>query len=132
MGFTIYSIFKLLKENNLLKTTQTAFYCLIIWLTSLICYSQDVSLYEQFNGRYDFTVVGNTLNPLENNPNSFCYILESSAASLNLQAGDQIEKAFLYWAGSGTGDFQVKLNGITINSERDFPIFRNNLNYVSA
>lgn len=115
-----------------MKTTQTTFYCILIWLTSLICYSQDVSLYEQFNGRYDFTVVGNTLNPLENNPNSFCYILESSAASLNLQAGDQIEKAFLYWAGSGTGDFEVKINGVTVNSERNFPIFRNNLNYFSA
>ena len=93
---------------------------------------QDVALWQQFNGRYDFTVVGNTMNTSENNNNNFCTILNTSSESLNLQPTDVIEKAYLYWAGSGTGIFEIKLNGTTVNSQRNFPIFRNNLNYFSA
>lgn len=114
------------------KTTLSLFYCAIIWLTSLTCFGQDVALWQQFNGRYDFTVVGNTLNEAENNPNTFCTIFNTSSESLTLQPNDEIEKAYMYWAGSGTGDFQIKLNGQIVNSERNFPIFRNNLNYFSA
>lgn len=115
-----------------MRTTLSLYYCIFFGLICLNCLGQDVALWQQFNGRYDFTIVGNTLNPLENNPNSFCSILSSSSESLNLQASDEIEKAYLYWAGSGTGDFEVKLNGVVVNSERNFPIFRNNLNYFSA
>lgn len=31
-------------------------------------FAQDISLYTQVNGRYDFTFVGNTMNTAENNP----------------------------------------------------------------
>jgi hypothetical protein len=34
----------------------------------------------------------------------------SSAASLSLNRDDEIQNAYLYWAGSGFGDFTVKLN----------------------
>ena len=115
-----------------MKTTHSFFYCVLLWLTSLTCLSQDVALWNQFNGRFDFTVVGNTLNPLENNPNSFCTIFTTSSESLSLQPTDEIEKAYIYWAGSGTGDFEIKLNGQIVNSERNFPMFQNNLNYFSA
>lgn len=83
--------------------------------------AQNISLYNQFNGRYDFTFVGNTLNPAEN---SFMVgaptILTTSDASLNLNSGDIIESAYLYWAGCGTGDFNVKLNGTDVNASRTF------------
>jgi hypothetical protein len=46
--------------------------------------------------------------------------LPSSDATLNLSPNDIIESAYLYWAGSGTGDFDVKLNGIDITSQRNF------------
>lgn len=115
-----------------MKTTYSLFYCILLWLTTQTCFSQNVALWEQFNGRFDFTVVGNTLNPLENNPYSFCTIANTSSESLNLQSTDVIEKAFIYWAGSGTGDFEIKLNGQVVNSSRNFPIFMNNLNYFSA
>ena len=32
---------------------------------------QDISLFTQVNGRYDFTFVGNTMNIAENNPTNF-------------------------------------------------------------
>ena len=116
-----------------MKTTQSLFYCLLFWLASVSCFSQDVSLWQQFNGRFDFTVVGNTLNTVSgNNLNNLCTILNTSSESLNLQPNDLIEKAFIYWSGSGTGDFEIKLNDQIVNSERNFPIFKNNLNYFSA
>jgi hypothetical protein len=67
----------------------------------------NIELYEQFNGRYDFTFVGNTLNmepngftgPPTNPVFSVCDILTSSSADLNLTADDNIVAAYLYWAG---------------------------------
>ncbi|GGD28221.1 hypothetical protein GCM10011343_18000 [Flavobacterium orientale] len=83
-------------------------------------FGQDVSLYQQFNGRFDFTFIGNTLNPMENTFQTQPNILSTSEASLNLSANDSIVKAYLYWAGSGTGDFDVKLNNISFQAERTF------------
>lgn len=85
-----------------------------------LSFSQDISLYNQFNGRYDFTFVGNTLNPIENSFQSFPAVLTTSDASLALNSGDIIESAYLYWAGCGTGDFDVKLNGTDITATRTF------------
>ena len=87
------------------------------WSTS---FGQDVSLYQQFNGRFDFTFIGNTLNPQENTFQASPVILSSSSAVLNLTTLDTIQKAYLYWAGSGTGDFDVVLNTTDITAERTF------------
>ena len=75
-----------------------------------LSFSQDISLYNQFNGRYDFTFVGNTLNTNENSFQFFPEVLTTSDATLTLNSGDVIESAYLYWAGCGTGDFDIKLN----------------------
>lgn len=83
-------------------------------------FGQDVTLYQQFNGRFDFTFIGNTLNPMENTFQSQPNILSTSEALLNLSANDSIVKAYLYWAGSGTGDFEIKLNNISFEAERTF------------
>jgi gliding motility-associated-like protein len=60
----------------------------------------------------------------------------SSSATLNLNPNDVIEKAYLYWAGSGTGDFEVQLNGQNITAFRTFSHQRTiaelTLNYFSA
>lgn len=86
---------------------------------------QNVSLYNQFNGRYDFTFIGNTLNLQPNFGNDPCLLLPGSDATLNLGPNDTIVSAYLYWAGSGTGDFNVKLNGIGITSQRNFSAIQN-------
>lgn len=97
---------------------------------------QDITLYEQVNGRYDFTFVGNTLNSAENNPTLGYVTGNSSSATLNLGSGDSIIRAYLYWAGSGDGDFEVDLNGIPITAERTFSHSRffapNTFTYFSA
>lgn len=93
----------------------------IVLLGTVFCsMAQDISLYQQFNGRYDFLFFGNTLNPVENNIQTTCEINTSSSATLNLASGNIIEKAYLYWAGSGTGDFDIKLNDVTITPDRTF------------
>ena len=87
-------------------------------------YSQDIELYTQFLGKYDFTMIGNTMNPFENSVNqTFCHILISSSATLSLNPDQNIEAAYLYWAGSGSlsqADLNIKLNGIDITAERTF------------
>lgn len=98
-------------------------------------FSQNIGLYNQFNGRYDFTFVGNTLNPIENSFQSFPAILTTSDATLALNSGDVIESAYLYWAGCGTGDFDVKLNGTDITATRTFSNILNQgiiFNFFSA
>lgn len=104
-------------------------YFLLLWLHffAFSVSAQEVTLYEQFNGRYDFTFIGNTLNPFENNNigGVNCEINTSSAATLDLQPTDVIEKAYLYWAGSGAGDFEVKLNDVEISPERTFSVTQN-------
>ncbi|WP_298145617.1 gliding motility-associated C-terminal domain-containing protein [Flavobacterium sp.] len=93
--------------------------------------AQQISLYQQYNGRYGFTFCGNTLNLTENNnlpgvDPPPCLILTESSQELVLQDGDNIVAAYLYWAGSGTGDFEVSLNNTIINAERTFSAVGNN------
>ena len=83
-------------------------------------FSQNIGLYSQFNGRYDFTFVGNTLNPVENSFQTTPAVFTTSAATLALNSNDIIESAYLYWAGCGTGDFNVKLNGTDVIATRTF------------
>jgi gliding motility-associated-like protein len=102
----------------------------------LILKGQDISLFEQINGRYDFTFIGNTMNSAENNP-TFGYVTSStSSAELNLSPSDNIIRAYLYWAGSGDGDFNVNLNGSSIVADRTFTHSRffspNTFTYFSA
>ena len=99
-------------------------------------YGQNVILYHQFNGRYDFTFIGNTMNLGENNETPGCVdlLVTSSTANLNLASTQIVQSAYLYWAGSGLGDFNVKLNGLDINAQRTFINTNsfNGLNYFSA
>ena len=89
-------------------------------LFSTLVWSQEIELFQQFNGRFDYLSFGNTLNIQENGGGTACDILSESAADFELQPGQQIVKAYLYWAGSGTGDLEVALNGTPVASEREF------------
>lgn len=96
------------------------FLCTVGLLFPFFGFGQDISLYQQFNGRYDFLFVGNTLNPVENSFQSTVAVNTTSSATMALQPTDVIEKAYLYWAGCGTGDFDVALNGQPLTAERTF------------
>jgi gliding motility-associated-like protein len=82
--------------------------------------AQDISLFQQFNGRYDYLAIGNTLNLQENGAFPTCSILTSSSADLNLTGSQNVVAAYLYWAGSGSGDFDIAINGTPISAERTF------------
>ncbi|MFA7649778.1 MAG: gliding motility-associated C-terminal domain-containing protein, partial [Flavobacteriaceae bacterium] len=95
-------------------------------LTTSLFAQQEFALLEQFNGRYDFTFVGNTMNYAENGIGVPCIIQTSSSAQLQLSEEDIIEKVYLYWSGSGEGDLDIKLNDIDIQAEKHF-----NLTYTN-
>ena len=97
--------------------------------------AQEIELFQQFNGHYDYFSFGNTLNLTENtipgNPPP-CEILTESSADFQLQPGQTIIAAYLYWAGVGEGDFEVSLNGNPITAERTFNITTGARTYFSA
>ena len=95
-------------------------YFIVFWLNINCVRSQNISIYKQFNGRFDFTFFGNTMNSAENNSVIDYVTGTSSSASLTMNPSDEIEKAYLYWAGSGDGDFEVNLNSETITPDRTF------------
>ena len=98
------------------------FIALMFLLESVSLTAQNISLFEQLNGRYDYTAIGNTLNQGENNAASFCEILDSSSDQLTLLNSQTIIRAYLYWAGSGAADTQVSLNGTAINADLDYSV----------
>jgi len=93
---------------------------IVLLFLPIFSIGQDVELFQQLNGRYDYIAIGNTMNTEENGPFTNCVILTSSTASLNLNNNQIVQAAYLYWAGSGTGDFDVNLNGNPISAERTF------------
>lgn len=115
-----------------IKLQNAAF--IVFFLLGFSGFSQNIGLYQQFNGRYDFVFFGNTLNLYENGTGFPCQTLDFNSAFFNLAAGNNIHKAYLYWAGSGTGDFDVKLNGQDITPDRTFSLVSatTGLDYFSA
>ena len=78
-------------------------FCFVIMVSKSL--AQSIALYEQHNGKFDYTAIGNTLNLIENGAFSECSILQGSEAELNMPASQSVIAAYLYWAGSGAGDF---------------------------
>jgi gliding motility-associated-like protein len=76
------------------------------------------------------------MNTTENNTTFDLVTTTSSSSTLSLNSADVIEKAYLYWAGSGDGDFEVNLNSDVITPDRTFSIVREfpglTLTYFSA
>jgi len=86
-------------------------------------FGQEVTLFQQFNGRYDYIAIGNTLNPFENNlVGGFCETLPSSEAELNIDTTSNVVAAYLYWAGSGEGDTNITVNQISIDADITYTV----------
>lgn len=97
-------------------------FMLLLLLVPVLSEAQDIALYEQINGQYDFLMIGNTMNLQENGANDPCLINTSSSAALFVNSTSTIHRAYLYWAGSGTGDFDVEFNGQPITASRTFSL----------
>lgn len=114
--------------QNLCDVLKKYLYTLLLLLFALKGLAQqEFSLLHQVSGRYDFTFVGNTMNYAENGTGVACITQTSSSAELTLLPTDQIEKAYLYWSGSGNGDLEIKLNEQTIQAERHYNLTHSNL-----
>jgi len=74
-----------------------------------------LELRTQFNGQYDYVVIGNTLNEFDNQsiPATQCQLLSQSSAELSLEPNQEVVAAYLYWSGIGDGLFdpEIQLNG---------------------
>lgn len=104
-----------------------------IVLTCNSLFSQPIEMFQQFNGRYNYTAFGNTLNEYENNgPNANCTFLTQSSANYNLPSSQSLVSALLYWSGIGSGDFDVSLNGDNVSAERTFLHAFNGQDYFAA
>ncbi len=97
----------------------------LLLLATLFCsitaIAQKVSLYKQFYGSYDYTMLGNTMNVKANGDVTSCDILTESSATLNIPGTKEVVAAYLYWSGNGNqkeADLNVKLNGVDVQSER--------------
>lgn len=96
---------------------------LILLFSSFWAFSQPVKLFKQYTGRYDFFMIGNTMNSDPNGTGAPCSILTQSSAILNLNPTQNVQAAFLYWSGSGSpnqADLNVKLNGTPITAQKTF------------
>jgi gliding motility-associated-like protein len=105
-----------LMNKSLLSLLTTLIISVTVW-------GQNLSLYEAFLGKYDFTMIGNTMNIVPNGTGASCVISTSSSANLNMPVTQTVEKAYLYWAGSGSAsqfDFDIRLNNIPITPARTF------------
>lgn len=96
------------------------FLILISFLVGEVAFAQDIEQLAIFSGQYDYTAIGNTMNTEENGAGGACTILTESSATLTLESDQTVIAAYLYWAGSGTGDFNVLLNGNPLTAEREF------------
>lgn len=96
------------------------FKILLFLLMSSSAIAQEIEQFTIFAGRFDYTAIGNTLNVAENGGGAPCEILTESTATLSLEADQTVQAAYLYWAGSGTGDFDIALNGMPLTAERTF------------
>ncbi|MEP0266661.1 gliding motility-associated C-terminal domain-containing protein [Dokdonia sp.] len=96
------------------------FRILLFLFMSSCAIAQEIEQFTIFAGRFDYTAIGNTLNVAENGGGAPCEILTESSATLTLEADQTVEAAYLYWAGSGTGDFDIALNGTPLTAERTF------------
>lgn len=106
-----------------------------VLISPLFALSQQdpIGLFKQFNGHFDFTAFGNTLNEFDNSVNaSYCDMLSESSATLNLSPEQTMVSAHLYWGSIGTGDLEVDINGTTINAERTFNYYYNGKPFFGA
>jgi len=102
----------------------------LLVLSELYSFGQvPIELYRQFNGRFNHTAIGNTLNILDNSlAGNFCDILPESSANLLLEPNQEIVGAYLYWSGPMNPDViqeeqidnLVYLNGNEVIAEETY------------
>ena len=93
-------------------------------LTPMLGFAQNGvqhTLYQQFNGPFEYTIIGNTHNPSDawSPPYPAPYtMLTSSSSNLNLAPNQTIVGAYLIWAGISNGaNTTLTINGTTFTPD---------------
>ena len=100
----------------------------VIYLTFLMMYSisfsqVDITLYQQFNGKYDFLSIGGSMNTGDNGfiGSEDFVTTDNSSAFLNIPADASVLKAYLYWAESyGNNNETITLNNTSFTADQVF------------
>jgi len=76
---------------------------------------------QQFTGKINYTVTGGTLRSSSDDVNA-CSLNSSSTASISELPGDAtVQKAYLYWAGSGQNvDSQITFEGTSLTADQTY------------
>ncbi|MCF6357831.1 MAG: SusC/RagA family TonB-linked outer membrane protein [Draconibacterium sp.] len=117
-------------EVNISKPMQK-YLPLFLFITSITFAQVPIDLFQQFNGKYNHTAIGNTLNIHDNSlpiALGFCDILDASSATLTLAPGQNVIAAYLYWSGpintqapvGSQMDTEVTLNGVNFVADDTF------------
>jgi gliding motility-associated-like protein len=87
------------------------------------------TLYQQFNGPYEYMVIGNTHMPYDNwiSPPQLPAMYTGSSATLTLPSNQTIVGAYLIWAGIGDGIGTT----VTLNGNLTIPDYTNYININS-
>lgn len=107
------------------------FFLISVSLFGAVSAQVPIDLFQQFNGKYNHTAIGNTLNIHDNSlpvANGFCDVLDTSSATLTLGPGQNLIAAYLYWSGpvntqAPVGDQiddAVTLNGVDFVADDTF------------
>src|SRR5690606_14818426 len=119
-----------------LKIMYKKIFSIFLFLCFYSGFSQPISLYRQFLGQYDFTIIGITLTSAPNNSGVPCTSLTQSNALLNLGTNQTVTAAYLYWSSLGDLltplDEDIDLNGISISAQRILEDFNDCGSYYSA
>lgn len=105
-------------------------------INSQIATNVPLTLFQEFDGYYDYSTTGGTLRT-ESNTGDACAITTSSSNTLvsPIPATATVERAYLYWAhSSNTVDGQVTFEGQTVNANFQYQTTlttRNFYGYVS-
>ncbi|MDV7140983.1 Calx-beta domain-containing protein [Maribacter sp. TH_r10] len=100
-------------------------------INSQISANVPLTLFQEFDGYYDYSTTGGTLRT-ESNAGDFCAITSSSSNTLvsSIPATATIDKAYLYWAHSSTVvDGVVTFEGQTVNANYQYQTTLTNRNF---
>ncbi|MCH8535626.1 MAG: hypothetical protein LAT51_11200, partial [Flavobacteriaceae bacterium] len=100
---------------------------------SVVSQEQEFELHTQFNGSYDFIMIGNTMNVGENTFPFTCQALTESSATLNLEPDQEVVGAYLYWSGSGDVNnpeyYTAEINGTEFEADLEYNLFFSSTNF---
>lgn len=92
-----------------------------------------VSLYQSFAGQVNFTGTAQTLRTQPNSRDACAVTSRNTTAKLDgLPTGATIEAAYLYWAGSGNGDYDVSFEGNNVSADRQYTATGGGRDYFSG